>query len=147
VARYLGVMTVCGTLPGMNSVLLPLPLFMRKPDPPPPGSVVVSIDPTWPVTNAGPLDVMTELPSDEVGEPKSATCVAAEENGSAPRAHAWTADPAINAIARTATGRRARQSIARDLIMSVSLPAFEFGSPDDERCICLGTGSDEDLAG
>jgi hypothetical protein len=75
------VITVCGTAPGAYSVLLPLllALFMRKPCPPTLGSVVVSIDPTWPVTNACPLDVMVECPIDDDGEPRSATDVAEAE--------------------------------------------------------------------
>jgi hypothetical protein len=68
-ARYLGVLMVCGTAPGANSVLLPLPLFMTKPCPPPPGSAIVPIDPILPVTNAGPLDVTIDCPVDNDDEP------------------------------------------------------------------------------
>jgi hypothetical protein len=123
--------------PGAYSVLLPLPLFMRKPCPPLPGSVVVSIDPTWPVTNACPLDVMIECPTEDDGELGNATGVA-ETEGSAPRAHAWTPDPASKAMAATATVLMMRQSGARVVFMSVSFPEFELGSPDDGRFICSG---------
>jgi hypothetical protein len=75
-ARYLGVITVCGTVPGAISVLLPLPLFMRKPCPPPPGSAIVFIDPALPVTNAGPLDVMIDCPVDNDDEPNDVGGVA-----------------------------------------------------------------------
>jgi hypothetical protein len=143
---YLGVKTVCGAPPGVISVLLPLPLFMRKPCPPLPGSVVVSIDPTWPVTNTCPLGVMTECPIDDDGELKRATGVAEAESRSAPRAWAWTHDPATKAIATSAAGHRTlRQSSARVLLMSVSFSAFEPGPPHDRHFICSGTGFDGDL--
>jgi hypothetical protein len=135
--RYLGVIMLCGTPPGTNSVLLPLPLFMRKPCPPLPASVVVSIEPTWPVTNTCPLDVMTECPTDDTK--CSIDDVGEEENGSASCAHAWAHDPASKAMARIAVGPRTmRQSSARVVLMSVSFPAFEPGPPDDGRFICSG---------
>ena len=62
---YLGVATTCGTPPGTISVLVPLPSFIRKPCPPPPGSVVVCNEPRWPVIKAGPLDVTTDRAVDE----------------------------------------------------------------------------------
>jgi hypothetical protein len=71
-AGYLGVKAVCGAVPGAISVLLPLPLFMRKPCPPPAGSAIVAIDPALPVTNAGPLDVMIDCPLDNDDEPGNA---------------------------------------------------------------------------
>jgi hypothetical protein len=118
-------------------VLLPLPLFVRKPCVPLPGNVTVSIDPTWPVTNAGPLDVTIECPIDD--EPVNWTCTAEAETGSAVRADAWTPAATSKTIAATATalGRR-RKSRERVLFMSVAFPEFEFGPPDDGRCICSG---------
>src|ERR1700677_1848785 len=131
-------------LPVAKIVLLPLPLFMRKPCPPLPGSMTVSIDPTWPVTNAGPLGVKTGCPIDG-DEPKSATGIA--EAGPGAPADAWTPAPANRTIAATATVLgMLRQSSARVLIMSVSFPEFELGSPDDGRFICSGRRSDGDLA-
>jgi hypothetical protein len=132
--------------PGAKTVLLPLPLFIRKAWPPPPGSEKVSIDPTWPPTNAGPLDVMTECPIDDGGEPKNATGIAEAVTGSA--ADAWTLAPANRTIAVNATILGIlRQSNARVLIMSVTFPEFELGLPDDGRFICSGHRSDGGLAG
>src|SRR5712672_2134643 len=116
---YLGVKTVCGGRPGANSVLLPLPLFERNPCAPLPGRMKVSIDPRWPVTKAGPLDVKIVCPTDDDDEPRRATGVAETDQGSAPRADAWTAAPASKAIAATATVfRMMRESSVRDLTMS-----------------------------
>ena len=139
---HLGVPTVCGTPPGTMSVLVPLPLFMRKPCPPLPGSVVVSSEPTWPVTKAGPRDVRTDWPVVGPCEVGNATCVAEAERGAAPSAHAWpphawTHSPTSNAIAMTAVGLRTmRKPCLRVLTMSVSFHVFEQGLPDDGRRTC-----------
>ena len=132
-------------LPVAKIVLLPLPLFMRKPCPPLPGSITVSIDPTWPVTNAGPLGVKTGCPIDG-DEPKNATGIAEAVPGAA--AKAGTPAAANRAIAATATVLgMVRHSSARVLIMSVPFPEFELGSPDGGRFIRSGRRSDGDLAG
>jgi hypothetical protein len=103
--------------------------------------MTVSIDPTWPVTNAGPLDVMIECPADD--EPVNCTCIAEAEPGTEAPSAAWTSAPASKTIAATATVLGTmRQSNERVLFMSVSFPEFEFGSPDDGRIICSGFPSD-----
>jgi hypothetical protein len=56
---YRGVITTSDGLPGMNSVLDPLPLFMSEPATGEPGIITDSIDPGLPVTSAGPRGVMT----------------------------------------------------------------------------------------
>jgi hypothetical protein len=119
---HLGVATVCGIPPGTISVLVPLPLFMSKPCPPLPGSVVVSIEPRWPVTNAGPLIVKADWPAVGPCEPRNATWVAGAESGSAPLAHAWLHSPTNSVTVATAVEiRTKRGSCLRVLIMSVSL--------------------------
>jgi len=134
---HLGVAIVCGIPPGTMSVLVPLPLFMSKPWPPLPGSVVVSHEPTWPVTKAGPLDVKTDSPAVGPCESRNATCVADAERGLAPPAHAWPHSPTSNATAMTAVGLRTmRNSWLRVLTMSVPFPVLEQGLPDDGRSIC-----------
>jgi hypothetical protein len=134
-AGYLGVKTVCGTPPGVNSVLLPLPLFVRKPCTPLPGTVTVSIDPTSPVTNAGPLDVTIECPNDD--GPVNAAGIGEAEPGS--KADAWTPAPINKTIAAAprVLGTM-RQLSERVLLMSITFPEFELGSPDDGHFTCSG---------
>jgi hypothetical protein len=109
------VKTVCGAPPVVNNVLLPLPLFARKPGAPLPGSMTVSIDPTWPVTNAGPLEVMIECPADD--EPVNCTCIAEAEAGSEARAVAWMPAPTNKTIVATATVLGIRQLSERVLFI------------------------------
>jgi hypothetical protein len=138
-ACYLGVMTICDMPPGTNSVLLPLPLFIRRPCAPLPGSVVVSIEPVWPAMNACPLGVITDRPVIATGEPRSATGVAADKNGPAPRAQAWAYDPTGKAMAITAGGIRTMRVLgAKALIVSLSFPQVQHGSPDDGRQVFSG---------
>jgi hypothetical protein len=119
---HLGVATVCGRPPGTISVLVPLPLFMSRPCPPLPGSVVVSIEPRWPVTNAGPLIVKADWPGAGPCEPRNATRVADAESGSAPLAHAWLHSPTNSVMVTTAVEIRTKgSSCLRVLTTSVSL--------------------------
>ncbi|MGH9205675.1 MAG: hypothetical protein ACRD1G_03820, partial [Acidimicrobiales bacterium] len=60
---YRGVGTVVTTPPGPVSVLVPLPLFIRSPTPPPPGSAIVCMFPTRPVVTAGPRNVKIARPA------------------------------------------------------------------------------------
>jgi hypothetical protein len=131
------VKTVCGAPPGVSSVALPLPLFIRKPGVPLPGIVTVSIDPTWPVTNAGPLDVSIERPTND-GE-LNWTGISEAEPVSAAHADAWTPAPMSKTIAAAAMVlRMTLRSSESVLCMSVSFPEYEPGSPDDGRFICPG---------
>lgn len=86
--HHLGVLTTCGTPPGTSKVLVPLPLFRRKPCPTLPGRVVVCMEPILPVMNAGPLDVSNACPVSELcgAEPAS-------------DALAWLAEPTSVATA------------------------------------------------
>jgi hypothetical protein len=133
---YRGVKTVCGAPPGVSSVALPLPLFIRKLGVALPGNVRVSIDPTWPVTNAGPLDVLIECPTND-GEVNAAGITEAEP-GSAAHADAWTPAPMSKNIAAAMVLRMMLRSSESVLCMSVSFPEYELGSPDDGRFICSG---------
>ena len=103
---HLGVATDCGRLPGTIRVLVPLPLFIRRL----PGIVVVSNDPTRPVTKAGPLDVTTDSP-------------AVVPRGALLWASAWLCKPASKPIATTAVGIPSiRKRFFMVCIISVSFP-------------------------
>src|ERR1700691_346346 len=60
---YLGVVTTCGTPTGGSNVVVPLPLFMRKPRPPEPGRVLAAIGPILPLTISDPRGPAKKLPN------------------------------------------------------------------------------------
>jgi hypothetical protein len=86
-ALYRGVDTTSGAPPGTINVLVPLPLFISRPGAPEPGTVVVAIEPTWPVTTPVPRGVVkncpvlgtcdpTKLPGAAGADEKGALCAA-----------------------------------------------------------------------
>jgi hypothetical protein len=130
--HHLGVATVCGMPPGVSSVLVPLPLFSRKPSPPLPGIVVVCNVPRLPVTTAGPRDVRNDWPGID-----ACTLVNA---GPPTRAQAVPPRPISNAIAMTAIDGLCTTEAAdlRDPVIFLSFPECEQRLRHHARTICSG---------
>ena len=115
-----------------EQVLVPLPLFMRKPSPPLPGIVVVWNEPRFPVMKAGPLDVRNDWPGIDACRSMSA--------GPLTRAQAVPSRPVSNAIAMTAIDglRTTKAADLKELAILLSFPECEQRLRRHARTVCSG---------